>query len=717
MPYGNRYRKREQTQLWVMSTVVLVLACYRLVAELRDQVQSFFAAYTEFPVAILVMNILFFFLLFLLWVIYRRWKEAIRAEDDLERVLMSISPDSLIVINYDRIITMCSGQVEAMFGYKAEGIIGKKTEMLYYDRRTHGKSKEIAERLDQKGFHLGYATGKRRDGATFPLEVITGTIREGRGAVILLRDITERQKIENALRESELRFEQFMRYFPGFAFIKDEKGHRVYLNAAYERDLGWNIETSIGKRDEELYREDLARQFAESDIRVRQSQEVVRYVTRRVQDDGSTHSLLTVKFPIPSGDKAQTYVGGLSLDITEQENAEKERAKIERKMLQAQKLESLGVLAGGIAHDFNNLLMGIVGHADLAMSSLHDADSGVKTRLEAVVESSQQAAELANQLLAYSGHGRFMLEVVDLTALVSTLSGLLKVSVSKKSILHFDLDAELLPVECDVTQIRQVVMNLIVNASDALNGESGRISLQTGAVEREAIPSDDVLDTGEHLSESKYAYFRVSDTGEGMNEATRRRIFDPFFTTKKSGHGLGLAAVLGIVRSHGGGIRIASTVGEGSEFTVYLPITDKPLPEKKPGDAQDIEHWRGSGKVLIADDEQMVRDVGRMMLESLGFEVLIAQDGQQAVDTARAYSSELKLILLDMTMPEMNGVEALNEIRKFLPKLPVILSSGYNQSDQGDLPSENPYLHFLKKPYRLNALKEMLQQVMNTSEG
>ena len=702
--------KRESVQLWIAIAIVLVLSAYRLTVEMLPELEDFFALYTTLPVAIFLMNALFFWLLLLLWIAYHRWKDAVVARQELERVLMSISPDSLVVINRERVITMCTGQVEAMFGLKEKELVGKKTDVLYYDRRHRGEKGEIANRLERFGFHVGYATGKRMDGGSFPLEVITGTIRHQQGAVILMRDITERCNIEEALRHSEARFELFMQYLPGFAFIKDAQGRRVYLNRNYERVYGWNIAQCIGKTNEELHPPELARQFTESDEAVLAGNRALRYITRQ-SEAGGERSLLTIKFPIPSADGGEMMIGGLALDITEQEAAERERRKIERQMQQSQKLESLGVLAGGIAHDFNNLLMGILGHADLALTHA-GLDEPVLRNIRAVVSAAQRAADLANQLLAYSGEGKFVLEVVDLSGLVKGLTGLLKVSTTKKAVLHFSLDQEPLPVECDVTQIRQVLMNIIVNASDALDNKPGTITVESGRGVPHGDAAEGIIMGSEHRVGGDYAYVRVTDTGTGMDEATLSRIFDPFFTTKFAGHGLGLAAALGIVRSHRGLIAIRSAPGRGATFTIYLPLTGKPL-TLQGETALEGDVWKGWGVVLLADDEASVREVATMMLEAIGFDVVSVENGREAIDFFKQGEIRPVAVLLDLTMPEIGGVEAYHAIRAINKTIPIILSSGYNKEE--DVAAAGGLRHplFLKKPYRLDAMRAVFKQALS----
>ena len=707
--------RREQLQIWITVWIMIVLSGFRVFVEIQPRIDSFFAAYTAFPVAVVTLNILFFWLLFLLWVAYRQWHLSIKSEKELERVLKSISPDALLVINRDREITMCSGQIQSMFGFSEYDLVGQKTDTLYFDRRLHGTKGEIAARLESVGFHVGYATGKRRDGKTFPLEVVTGTIPLREGAVILLRDITERRRMEDALRESEIRFEQFMRFFPGFAFIKDRHGRRIYLNDAHATERGWDIDACLGCKDEDLYREDLARQFRESDMRVLSENKALRYVIRTEDQNGQPKSLLTVKFPLPSTTESDSdsMIAGLSLDITEQEAAERERMKIEKQMQQAQKLESLGVLAGGIAHDFNNLIMGMVGHADLALASGSDIGK-VRSHVESVLASCQRAADLANQLLAYSGKGQFVLAPAEINHIVKDLQDLLKVSISKKAVVQFELLDSLPAIECDITQIHQVLMNLIVNASDALEGQPGVITLQTGKMR---IEEDDPvslvggLEGQQTLAPGDYVFVRVSDTGTGITKADQQKIFDPFFTTKKTGHGLGLASVLGIIRSHGGGISVDSKVGKGTSCCVYLPVSQHEAPVSAPSPVSQ-KKWHGEGKVLLADDEDMVREVAKVMLESLGFAVVEASNGREALELFHANPSSVCALVLDVTMPELSGVEVCRELRGEGIKTPIVLSSGYNQNEGTDEFPAGDNVIFLKKPYRLEVLRGTMFDIL-----
>ena len=324
-----------------------------------------------------------------------------------------------------------------------------------------------------------------------------------------------------------------------------------------------------------------------------------------------------------------------SHDITELKRAAVERKEFERKLQETQKLESLGLLAGGIAHDFNNILTGILGNASLAALEL-PSSSPVMDNLKSIQQGSRRAADLCRQLLAYTGKGHLVVQNLSLNRLVEETAHLLKLSVSKKAVLNFDFHPALPAIEADPTQIRQVIMNLVINASDAIGDESGVIRLSTGLLylDRKILGDVGLLGAPE-LPDGAYAYLEVSDSGCGMSAETQARIFDPFFTTKFTGRGLGLSAVLGIVRSHRGALTLVSRPGSGTTFKLLFPCVS--------GDAETVvavretkATWRGQGCVLVVDDEATVRSTAGAMLKRLGFEVVLANDGLEGVEIFRA---------------------------------------------------------------------------------
>ena len=399
-------------------------------------------------------------------------------------------------------------------------------------------------------------------------------------------------------------------------------------------------------------------------------------------------------------------VQAVGQDITERKKAEEERARLEQQMLNAQKMESLGVLAGGVAHDFNNILMAIIGNVDLSLMRIPE-DSPVVGNLRNIEKAATRAAELAKQMLAYSGKGRFVVEDIDLNRLVEEMEHILKASISKDAALALKLCKPLTTVEADANQMRQILTNLVMNASEAIGDRSGDITISTGCMEYGRDNLKDVL-LGQDLAEGRYVFVEVADTGIGMEKEVLDRIFDPFFTTKFTGRGLGLAAVHGIVRGHKGGIRIYSEPGKGSSFQVLLPAYGEPVEASTPEREED--DWRGEGKILLVDDEETVRDIGSELLRELGFTPVAASDGLEALAVFKE-NPDLRGVILDLTMPRMDGEHCFRELRLLNPDIKVIMSSGFSEQDVVQKFDGKGLAGFIQKPYKLNALKEIMRRI------
>jgi signal transduction histidine kinase/ActR/RegA family two-component response regulator len=386
-----------------------------------------------------------------------------------------------------------------------------------------------------------------------------------------------------------------------------------------------------------------------------------------------------------------------------------ERRRIEEDLRQTQKLESIGVLAGGVAHDFNNLLVGIMGNASLALEMV-PADNPAYPLLGDVVLAGQRAADLTRQLLAYSGRGRFVIQPINLSDLVKEISGLIQPSIPKKVRLRLDLDRNLPLIEGDSSQLQQLVMNLVINGAEATGrGETGAVWVTTGVrVVKEDADPHPIPPT--QIPPGRYVCLEVQDDGTGMGPQTMSKIFDPFFTTKFTGRGLGLAAALGIVRGHQGGIEVESTPGHGALFRVYLPIADG-VPREQPR-ASGQEDLVGTGTILFVDDEEMVREVARTCLQRYGYDVLLAEDGLEGVELFRKALSQISLVVLDMTMPVMSGEEALREMQKIRPDVKIILSSGYSEAEAVQRFTGKGLAGFIQKPYTATQLAQSVKAVL-----
>ena len=383
-------------------------------------------------------------------------------------------------------------------------------------------------------------------------------------------------------------------------------------------------------------------------------------------------------------------------------------------LLRAEKLDSLGVLAGGMAHDFNNLLLGVVGNADLLLMEL-PADSPLREHAEQIAQSGLRASDLCNQLLAFSGRGKVLAESTDVSALAQSLAPLLVTSLGGAR-LHLDLARGLPAVDADVAQIRQVVLNLAANAVEALDGRPGAITVRTRLHDGRDEPLVDAS-TGRPLPAGNYVALEIQDDGPGIAPDHMERIFEPFYTTKFLGRGLGLAAVQGIVKAHHGTIVVASRPGHGATFTVCLPSAGVRTAEAWAGDDDTpvaVATRRTTSRIMVVDDEEPVRRVAHHLLARAGFDVCDAVDGLDALEQLDGDPDGVDLVLLDMSMPGLDGLEVLNRIRRRRLDLPVLLSSGYGRDRVGDVLDRDPACGFIQKPYRRDDLIEraavMLEQ-------
>ena len=406
--------------------------------------------------------------------------------------------------------------------------------------------------------------------------------------------------------------------------------------------------------------------------------------------------------------------------VEKEQTARRAAEESEAQSRHVQKLESIGVLAGGIAHDFNNLLHVVLGNADIALANLAGR-SPARGPLEEVVRATLRAADLTRQLLAYSGKGAFVIRQLDLSTEVREMATLLRTSISKQATLGWELSPHLPAVSADPTQIRQIVMNLITNASDALGDAGGTITLRTGVTRLEDLESDRFggPPQGEEPLEQHQGplvYLEIGDNGAGMSPDTLSRIFDPFFSTKFSGRGLGLAAVMGIVRSHRGLIRIRTEPGVGTAFRVLFPAVGGAVPAAQKPTGERSE-WRGSGTILVVEDEEGVREVAERILQDIGFETIGAEDGRHALDLMDEVGDRVTAVLLDLSMPRMGGAETFRRLRAMRPDLPILMMSGYTEQVVAPQFSKSGpgVTGFLQKPFLAEDLIAVLRRFAETS--
>lgn len=483
-------------------------------------------------------------------------------------------------------------------------------------------------------------------------------------------------------------FTRFGQFAPFAMWLRDEAGRYVFANSEYCRITRIRLEALIGRTLGEVWPAEVAEKFIANDRLVFSTRQVVDQHDTINGPDGDPRTWHNVKFPLRAED-GRWYAAGIGIDVTDRQRAEDARRVVERQLLQAQKLESLGVMAGGVAHDFNNLLTTILGNTGLAR--LQVSDGPAADCLKKVESAAWAAAGLCQQMLAYSGRGQFSVDRLMLTELLREMAPVLRSVVPAGTDLTIALDDPAPPVRGDAAQMRQVILNLVTNAADAV-ADGGRIEVSTTAMHasRELLDSRPAT---RHLPAGVYAVLRVSDTGVGMDEGTRVRIFDPFFSTKFIGRGLGLSAVQGIVRGHKGVVDVDSRPGGGSTFRVLLPAVGSIA---DPG----LNAARGNGKtVLVIDDEEEVRTVARKLLEAVGFTVLTAVSGKEGLDTFRSFPEQVSVVLLDLTMPPPDGRMTFRELRAVRADVPVVLCTGYGRQEVLASFGSDPPTAFLRKPF------------------
>jgi PAS domain S-box-containing protein len=514
-------------------------------------------------------------------------------------------------------------------------------------------------------------------------------------------DLTDQRKAEETSRQAAQQFQDVIDACPELVFVKDVDGRYITVNRTFERAVGMGRADVRGKKDHDFFRRDQADIFRENDRRVAETGAPLQLEESLNLEDG-THVYLSNKFPLLDSAGKVYAVCGIVTDITG-------RKESEERLRQAQKLESIGLLAGGVAHDFNNLLIGVVGNASLIKETL-GADHPASELVTGILETGEQLAHLTRQMLAYAGKGRFVLEALDLSTMVREMSELLRPSIPKKVALHFDLEKSLPAIEADRGQAQQILMNLVINAGEAIGNRDGLITLRT---ESRVVDSPYIRTHPDAagLSLGEYVVLEVSDTGCGMDDTIKAKIFDPFFSTKFTGRGLGLAAVAGIVRSHKGAIVVSSQPGKGSTFNVLLPAIARSA-KGQPAEGAHVAE-EDSGVVLIIDDEPIVRRMARMALERSGYSVLVAHDGPTAIDIFKRHPGKIGLAVLDLSMPGMSGEEILPELRKIRPEVKVLVSSGYSEAEAMAMFQGQQVYGFIQKPYTADRIADMVKRTLS----
>lgn len=660
----------------------------------------------------------------------RQARDALQLSQQRQKLIQKTLPVCFYTVRPtpDLPTTWVSEQVEALTGYPPSAFTDSST---FWTRNLHPEDRDSA----LKAYEAIFGTGKvnieyrwRCADGTYRWFLDTGVLSENeRGApkelIGFWLDITGRKQAEESLRqESVFRQSVIARAaeglcvchpVPGAPFVNftvwnDRMTEITGYTAEEINRLGWY---------QALYPDPEAQARAEERMaRMRLGEDLQNEEWVIAHKDGSRRTI-TISTSLLDGKDNDSHVLAMIQDVTGRKRAEAERIEMERQLLHTQKLESLGILAGGIAHDFNNLLTAILGNMDYALLTI---PAGTKARgsIESAMKASQRAADLTRQMLTFSGHGHFQIGDTDLNRLVEENTHLLRASIAKAVTLDHRPGRDLPPIRADVGQVQQVLMNLVVNASEAIGEKPGMITLTTGVrgfTTRELEGSR----TAVKPSPGRFVFMEVKDNGAGMDAPTLSRLFEPFFTTRFQGRGLGMSAVLGIVQAHNGAIFVQSAPGTGTTACVAFPAAEAETPAF-PGEGRRLEAFEDpvfAGTILLVDDEEIVRDCCAQSLRHLGFTVLEAVDGLEAVEIFREHAEEIACVLLDLTMPRMNGAAAFQEMRRIRPSVKVLLSSGYDERTASRKFREKDLAGFIQKPYHIQELQEKLWRVLSRNDA
>lgn len=644
--------------------------------------------------------------------------------DDRYRLLVDASVDYAIFhLGLDGVIQSWNPGAERIFGYPPSEIIGQHGSILFVPEDVfRGEPERELRFASETGRASDDRWHQRKDGTRFWASGVMLGLRDQdgvlQGLAKLMRDESEQKQSHELLQYHLTLADAIASNAAEALFLVNGEGRTTFANASAEAMFGWPHEELIGQFLHEKvhshHPDGTAYPISECPhMRVLESGETLRgQEDHFFHKDGHLVPVTCSIAPIYSDNK----IAGAALvvrDISEQKLVEEEERDQEEALRQAQKLESIGVLAGGIAHDFNNLLTGIMGNAGMARRAvLAGRTEHAANMLQDVLKASERAADLTRQLLAYAGKGQFVIQPVDLCRLVTEVSTLIRASISKKITLVLDVPDECPPIEGDRTQLQQLVMNLVINGGEAIGDEGGTLTLRL-RTEHFTERRERTRTEGFPIFPGEYVRIDVIDSGSGMDAETRDRIFEPFFTTKFLGRGLGLSAALGIVRGHRGAIGVLSEPGRGTTFTVLLPVIRDARGAPRHSQEVSPEHdHRGVGTILVVDDEPAVRALAASILQEAGYTVELAEDGVRAVERLSALGESVSLVLLDLTMPRLGGAETALEVRRILPTVPIVAMSGYGDLEVMERFSRAQIDDYLPKPFTPEHLTSKVRDVL-----
>jgi PAS domain S-box-containing protein len=630
----------------------------------------------------------------------KRAVEALRESEAYVKGILKAAPVGIGLVN-DRVVSWVNEQFSRMLGYSRDELIGKNARIVYENEaefRRVGRAKY--GQINDKGFGAVDTRLKGKDGKLTDVHLCSVPLDpadRSKGVIFAALDITQTRKMLKALEESEKKYRRLFEMESDALFlIETETGQILEVNTAGEELYGYGHEEFLQMKDSDLWAEPGETRAATAEQRTNLP------VSYHRKKDGTLFPVdITSTFFTLQG--REVHVAAIR-DITLRIQAEAEKKKLEAQIQQSQRMEAIGTLAGGIAHDFNNLLMGIQGRASIM---LMDSDSSHPhfEHLKSTEEYIRRAADLTNQLLGYARGGKYQVRPTDLNEMIKRNSEIFG-RTKKEITIHRRLQKDIWTVEIDRGQIEQVLLNLYLNASQSMPA-GGDLYVRTGNItldESDTKPFD--------VEPGKFVKISVTDTGVGMDKGTQERIFDPFFTTKEMGRGtgLGLASVYGIIKNHGGIIYVYSEKGHGSTFSVLLPASEKEVTEERVIPEAIL---KGEETILLVDDEKMILDVGQEMLGKMGYNVLLARGGRDAVKVYRQNQDKIDIVILDIIMPDTGGGETYDKIKEINPKIKVLLSSGHSIDGQATELLEKGCNGFIQKPFNIGELSHQIRAILD----
>jgi two-component system cell cycle sensor histidine kinase/response regulator CckA len=635
-----------------------------------------------------------------------RMEEALRQSEERYRTLFEQSKDAIYFSTREGMLVAVNQSFLDLFGYSRKELQRVKAQQMY----ANPDDRPVFQReIESNGSVRDFEQKLRKKDGTVMDCLLTATVRRAEDGGIAgyqgtIRDITEHKRMDEAIKQSEMKYRTILDAMEEGYFEVDLAGNLIFFNDALCKISGYPREKLVGINNRDYATPEIAKRMYRIFNQIYHTGEPARITDYEViGKDGST-IILELSASLMRDHKG-TPIGfrGIARDVTERKHVEQEQKKLEAQLQHIQRMESIGTLAGGIAHNFNNILMGISGNTSLLLLETDPADSHYQ-RIKNIEKMVDSASKLTRQLLGYARGGTYEVRPINLNQVIEETANTFWAAKRDISI-HQQLAEDLWMVRADQGQIEQVLLNLFVNAGDAMP-RGGKLFIRSTNVTHK-----DMSGKAYSVKPGTYALITVRDTGVGMDEKTAERLFEPFFTTKGfgKGTGLGLASTYGIIKAHGGYIDVDSKEGQGATFYVYLPASEK-VPEK-PGEYR--EHIvKGSGTILLVDDEAMLLEVGSHLLGELGYTVLAAHGGGEALEIYQEHGDFIDLVILDMIMPDMGGGETFDRLKEINPAVRVLLSSGYSIEGQAQEIMARGCDGFIQKPFRMEDISQKIRETV-----